>query len=115
MTKCEQCGKCCRYVFIDLDEPEEKVDWEEMRWFLTHKKVKIYKDEDGWGVEFITDCKYLINNKCSIYEKRPDVCRDHIPGECDNEEGTFDYELIFDNVEDFDKWLEKNKPKTHSK
>lgn len=49
MFQCDQCGKCC-----------EKVG-----------SSKIY--------EFLADstgkCRYLKNNKCSIYDSRPLICR----------------------------------------
>ncbi len=45
----EGCGECCRY--IDL------VDG------LKHL-------QNGDGI-----CKYLANNRCSIYETRPELCR----------------------------------------
>lgn len=49
MFKCSMCGKCCREL----------------------KGIELYKELDrGDGI-----CKYLENNKCSIYEKRPLLCR----------------------------------------
>lgn len=49
MFQCDECGCCCR----NLDKSE------------------LYKDLDrGDGT-----CKYLVGNKCSIYEKRPLLCR----------------------------------------
>lgn len=49
MFQCDGCGCCCR----NLDKSE------------------LYKDLDrGDGT-----CKYLAGNKCSIYEKRPLLCR----------------------------------------
>lgn len=49
MFKCDCCGECCR-----------KLNYSEL-----------YKDLDrGDGI-----CKYLVENKCSIYESRPLICR----------------------------------------
>ncbi len=49
MFRCNQCGACCKH----LDRSE------------------IYKDLDrGDGT-----CIYLTGNSCSIYEKRPLICR----------------------------------------
>ncbi|MCR5557073.1 MAG: YkgJ family cysteine cluster protein [Butyrivibrio sp.] len=46
---CEKCGSCCRH----LDRSE------------------LYKELDrGDGI-----CKYLSNNLCTIYDKRPLLCR----------------------------------------
>lgn len=49
MFKCDKCGECCRH----LDESE------------------LYQELDrGDGV-----CKFLTDNLCSIYDKRPLLCR----------------------------------------
>ena len=49
MFECNQCGKCCHHL----------------------NRSKLYKDLDrGDGV-----CMYLKDNKCSIYDKRPLLCR----------------------------------------
>ena len=49
MFQCDKCGECCR----NLDKSE------------------IYRElHDGDGI-----CRYLRENLCSIYEKRPLICR----------------------------------------
>ncbi len=48
MFQCIQCGLCCRKI----DKVPELNDF-----------------HNGNGI-----CKYLNNNKCSIYETRPDIC-----------------------------------------
>lgn len=45
---CDACGECCRQI----------------------DKVEGLKHLQTDGV-----CKYLVNNKCSIYNSRPDLCR----------------------------------------
>ena len=49
MFFCEKCGECCKHL----------------------DRSALYKDLDrGDGV-----CKYLKQNICSIYDKRPIICR----------------------------------------
>ena len=49
MFKCDKCGKCCRNL----------------------NKSSIYTNlHNGNGI-----CRYLNGNECSIYDKRPLVCR----------------------------------------
>lgn len=49
MFKCDKCGKCCRNL----------------------NKSPIYSElHDGDGI-----CRYLVGNECSIYERRPLICR----------------------------------------
>lgn len=82
---CEKCnGKCCKYVAIEIDTPEELEDFENLRWYVAHKNVQVYVDEDyQWHVEFLTPCEFLgENNLCQIYEKRPTICREYSQEEC---------------------------------
>lgn len=58
---CEQCGNCCRHV----DFIEEMSEYDR-----------------GDGV-----CKYLNNNKCKIYNARPNICN-----------GKFVYENFYSNM-----------------
>ncbi len=71
MFKCSSCGECCR----NLD------------------KSPLYKDLDrGDGT-----CKYLVGNKCSIYDKRPLFCR---VDKC--------YELFFKDLYTKEEYYEMN-------
>ena len=82
---CEACnGKCCRYVAVEIDTPETKEDFDDIKWFVSHKNVNVYVDEDGdWHVEFITPCEFLgEGNKCMNYKNRPKICRDYDHEEC---------------------------------
>ncbi len=45
---CVRCGECCRHIH----------------------PIKGWKDLQANGV-----CKFLIDNQCSIYENRPNLCR----------------------------------------
>ena len=49
MFRCSQCGKCCEKVY-------------------TSKLYSFLADDTG-------KCKYLKDNKCSIYNRRPLICR----------------------------------------
>ncbi len=59
---CNQCGECCKHLY----------------------KIPAMKNFNrGDGI-----CKYLINNKCSIYNKRPNICR-----------GEYLYHLYFEGMD----------------
>lgn len=70
MFKCDMCGACCRH--LDLSPLYQELN-------------------RGDGV-----CKYLNGNLCSIYEKRPDLCRIY--------EG---YMLFFKDLMSLDEYYEK--------
>ncbi|MBD3361790.1 YkgJ family cysteine cluster protein [Candidatus Woesearchaeota archaeon] len=110
MITCEDCNaKCCRYVAVDMDEPDCLDDWDQIKWLLMHENVRVYLDNDGdWIVEFITKCKNLgKDNRCKIYDRRPDLCRDHNMSECVmNGEGEVEV-LLFETPEQVDEYLKK--------
>ena len=105
---CEGCKKeCCRYVAMEIDTPETKDDFENIRWYVLHKNVCVYVEEDGtWNIEFITPCELLDENgRCASYEKRPEICREY-----DHEECTFhnDYreKYRFETLKDVEDYIE---------
>jgi Fe-S-cluster containining protein len=104
---CEKCdGKCCKYVAIEIDNPTELKDFEDIRWYVAHKNIQVYVDEDyQWHVEFLTPCEFLgENNSCQIYEKRPVICREYGQDEClfynDYEE-----KYTFKSIEEIDDYV----------
>jgi len=110
MVICNECdGKCCKYISVGIDEPKNKEDFDELKWFLHHKKVIVYLDEeDEWIVEFQTPCRYLDeNNKCMIYDKRPDVCKEHSLDECDLNGDGESHKILLEKPEDVDKYHEE--------
>lgn len=106
---CEKCnGKCCKYVAIEIDTPETKEDFENIRWYVAHKNIQVYVDEDDkWHIEFSTPCEFLgEDNICQIYDKRPEICREYNQDEClfHNE---YEEKHTFRNLEEIDKYIKK--------
>jgi len=106
---CEGCdAKCCKHVAIEIDNPESLEDFEDIKWYVCHKNVNVFVDEDyQWNLEFLTPCEHLgEDNKCKSYEFRPQICRDY-----DNEDCTFnnkDYveKYIFKNIQDIEDYIQ---------
>jgi len=107
---CDECGgSCCRYIAIEIDKPTTKKDYDHIRWYLVHKDVNVFIDHDHiWHIEFRTPCEHQDKkNRCTIYERRPKICRDHAP-----EEGLCEYYDIpftkyFTTEEEFLKYLDE--------
>lgn len=109
---CRACkGQCCTYVAVEIDEPEEFEDFENIRWYCAHKGTWVFKDDEGWYVAFDSPCEYLDEDfTCKIYEKRPSVCQNHDFGECDYFlDGEFELELR--SLEDVDDYLRERFPR----
>lgn len=104
---CEGCdAQCCKYVSLEIDTPEDLEDFENIKWYVCHKNVQVYVGEDKkWYLEFSTPCRYLDkNNKCSIYDKRPQICRDYSANDC-----TFHNKYVelfrFEKIEDVEEYI----------
>ncbi len=115
---CDICGaKCCRYVTVEIDKPRDKTDREEIRWFLAHENVHVYIDDDDgtWNVQFFTPCGHLDgDNRCRIYDRRYEVCRDYDTEDCEASDGE-PLDRVFRTPDDFDVWWDEKKRKKKRK
>lgn len=112
---CCACTGCCRYVSTVIDKPRSKVTIDQYKWFLLHKNVQIYIDNEGdWNLLFITPCTKLQNDgTCGIYETRPDICKDYSPDSC-SRTGK-DYTHLFATPDALLDYLEEEKAKRKAK
>lgn len=108
---CDGCDLCCRHIALEIDEPETDKEFDQIRWFLLHKDVWVFIDNDNsWNLQVNTPCEKLGENGwCSYYEKRPTICREYSPGNCErNGEGN-SFKVMWKNIEDFEKWVDEGK------
>ncbi len=110
-SPCIQCDAlCCRYIAVEIDEPTTKQDFDNIRWYLLHKKVQVFTShDDDWYIETVTDCEWLgEDHRCLHYEDRPRLCRDHGSDEdilCEHVDSP--YKLLFKNIESFEAYLDE--------
>ena len=64
---CDNCSKCCEDIILPLAfEPNEDIK----HWIEFHNiEVK------GKMIRIKNKCEKLVNGKCSIYENRPENCK----------------------------------------
>ncbi|MBD3379472.1 MAG: YkgJ family cysteine cluster protein [Candidatus Omnitrophica bacterium] len=109
MSPCRKCeAKCCRYFALQLDTPRTKEDFEKIRWYLAHKGVTVFVDKRKWFLDVSNECRFLgKDHRCLIYDKRPLVCREHSPYECERDTSDFEHELTFNTLEELDLYLDR--------
>lgn len=93
---CEYCSaKCCRYFALPIETPESFEDLEYIRWYLLHGQASVFKEDDTWYLLVHTTCKHLqSDNRCGIYETRPQICRDYTTDGCEyDDDWTYDFYL----------------------
>lgn len=78
---CTQCANCCRALTVELYEHDaprlaeglrESVDTVRQRYIQQHN----LPEDDMWGAFKHKPCALLKDNLCTVYEHRPDACRD---------------------------------------
>lgn len=106
---CDNCdGMCCKHVAIEIDNPETIDDFENIRWYVLHKNINVYVDEDyQWHIEFLTSCEFLgDDNRCKIRDKRPTICREYSQDECPFH-NHYEEKFSFKNLEEVDKYIKE--------
>ena len=107
-SQCEKCtGLCCRYFALPIDTPEDKGDYDDIRWFLCHKDITVFVEDGDWYININNKCRHLSekDNRCRIYNNRPRICREYSHADCDFVEGEDDYELHFVNDKQMEEYI----------
>ena len=99
---CENCdAHCCKYVAIEIDEPDDGDDFDTLRWYVSHNGCSVYREEGKWYFEVITPCEHLDEkNRCRIYPRRPSICGDHATDNCEMTSDDFAWEVRLETIED---------------
>ncbi|MFZ4713441.1 MAG: YkgJ family cysteine cluster protein [Bacteriovoracaceae bacterium] len=118
--KCDRClpAKCCSYVSMELDKPEELADYENLLWYVAHNNIHVYISEKRWYMNIVNRCNFLgEDNRCTIYERRPQICRDYSLDGCeyDATEADYGYDQYFENFDQLEMYIWKKFGKRYVK
>jgi len=105
---CEKCtGLCCRYFALPIETPEDREDFDDIRWYLCHEGITVFVEGGDWYLNVKNKCRHLLPNghRCGIYEKRPRICKGYKTTDCDLAEGEYDYELHFTNDRQMEEYI----------
>jgi Fe-S-cluster containining protein len=106
-TPCDYCtAKCCRYFALPIQTPRTRSDFEFLRWYLLHDAATVFVEEGSWYLLVHTTCKHLRDdNRCGIYETRPEICREYSSADCEYEDD-YCYEQYFETPEQVEDYME---------
>ena len=112
MSPCAGCPAiCCRYFALQIDTPVSRQDFENIRWYLAHENVRAYVEKRKWYLEVMNKCRFLTGNgKCSIYENRPLICKEHDSSECEYTAGEVRHDMAFEDMQSLDLYIKKRFP-----
>lgn len=104
---CDYCSaKCCQYFALGIDKPENREDWEYVRWFLLHDAASIFVEDDTWYLLVQTRCEKLRDdNLCGIYETRPQICREYSTDGCEYD-NDYLYEQYLETADQVAEYME---------
>lgn len=110
--KCDRClpAKCCTYVSFEIDKPEELSDYENLLWYVAHTGVELYIHKKSWYMNVLNRCEFLgADNRCTAYERRPQICREYSLEECEYEanQDAYEYEEYFKNFSELENYVWK--------
>jgi len=118
---CEHCtAMCCRYIALPIDEPEDRDEFDDIRWYLLHENISIFVEDGDWYIYIAADCRHLLpDHRCGLYETRPNICRQYSAENCDYHSGEYGWEQHFTCPEHLDEFVREyfanNKKPTRKK
>jgi Fe-S-cluster containining protein len=109
---CDHCtAKCCKYFALPMDRPQTRKDYDFIRWFLLHDRAGVFVEDGTWYLLVNTRCKHLLeDNRCGIYQTRPEICREYTTDDCEFEEDWV-YEQYFETAEQVAEYAEAVLPR----
>jgi Fe-S-cluster containining protein len=104
---CDYCvAKCCRYFALPIDKPVTRKDFDTTRWFLLHEQTAIFVEDGDWYLLVFARCRHLeADNRCGIYETRPQICREYSTRNCEYDDD-WTYEQYFETPEQLAEYAE---------
>ena len=104
---CDHCtAKCCKYFALPIDTPTRRKDFDFIRWYLLHNGATVFTEDDDWYLLVHAECKHLqSDNRCGIYETRPQICRDYTTDDCEFED-EWCYDRYFETPEQVAEYVE---------
>lgn len=75
---CTKCGNCCKEQSLTIIDKEiERLSKHLKISIIEFEKQFIAIDDEGDKIFAHTPCKFLKDNKCEIYDLRPDTCKSY--------------------------------------
>ena len=104
---CEHCtGMCCRYLALPIETPEDREEFDDVRWYLLHEGVSVFVEDGEWYLYVAADCRHLQPDyRCGIYQTRPRICRQYTSENCDYHSGEYGWDQHFTCPEHLDEYV----------
>ena len=106
---CVDCpALCCLDLTIPTERPRTRDDIDDMTWELHYDRVHIAIRNRRWYIVIEARCRYLDDdNLCTVYDHRPEKCREHNPPDCERF-GCW-YDTLISTPEELEAYLKPKK------
>jgi Fe-S-cluster containining protein len=106
---CARCDAlCCKNLSMGIGKPANRSEVEDLKWQLHFDTVQVYIRNHRWYQLIDGRCMYLSDdNRCTIYQDRPNMCRRHNPPECEFF-GDF-YDVMISTPDELEAYLRKRR------
>lgn len=105
---CRKCtGRCCRYFALQIDTPRSWDDYDNIRWYLSHREVTVFVEKGKWYLNIKNPCRHLSKRdfRCRNYDLRPHICRTYSTDSCDLNGSQYDYQMYFQNDRHMEEYM----------
>lgn len=94
--------------------PEDWDDYDDIRWYLTHKNITVFVEDGDWYLNVKNKCRHLSEKdyRCQIHNKRPKICGEYSPKNCDFTDGQYNYDLYLEDVRKMEEYMKIRFPRT---
>ena len=106
---CKGCpALCCNGLEEAIIRPTTHQDVENLKWELYFVNTRVFIRAKRWYKMTMGQCRYLgEDNRCSNYENRPQICRDHNPPNCEYHGDIYD--VMFQTPDELQVFIDKEK------
>jgi len=106
---CKGCpARCCHTLLIPFKRPRTRSEIDYYKWHVQYDTVRIAIRSHRWYLAVEGRCMYLDEkNLCTIYDRRPEICRKHNPPDCERY-GRW-YDVIIETPEELESYLSTRK------
>lgn len=109
LATCNSCpALCCYDLAMHTTRPRTKDEIDNLKWHVQYDTVHVAVRSHRWYIVVKGRCQYLDkDNRCTIYARRPQTCRRHMPRDCERFGKWYDHWIS--SPEELDKFLNKRR------
>ena len=108
LNLCKDCSICCQYITVIINPPSTKKELDRIIWYILHESTVFIEEDGTWKVDLNRKCNALNDDgRCTVYEDRPNLCREYLQDDCEKYGGLDDIIHTFKTKKEFIDYINK--------